>query len=64
MRSKELRKRIRESKEVRLYIDRAEFYVRITKKTAIELAKSEEAGNLRVTYNNYSESATLYLVIR
>jgi hypothetical protein len=62
MRSRELRKRIRESKEVRLYIDRAEFYVRITKKAAIELAKAEEAGNLRITYN--SESATLYLVIR
>ena len=64
MRSRELRKRIRESKEVRLYIDRAEFYVRITKKAAIELAKAEEAGNLKVTYNSYSESATLYLVIR
>jgi hypothetical protein len=62
MRSKELRKRIRESKEVRLYIDRAEFYVRITKKAAIELAKAEEAGNLRITYN--SEGATLYLIIR
>ena len=64
MRSRELRKRIRESKEVRLYIDRAEFYVRITKKTAIELAKAEEAGNLRATYNSYSGSGTLYLVIR
>jgi hypothetical protein len=62
MRSKELRKRIRESKEVRFYIDRAGFYVRITKKAAIELAKAEEAGNIRITYN--SEGATLYLVIR
>ena len=62
MKSKELRKRIRETKEVRLYIDRADFYVRITKKAAVELAKAEEAGNIRITYN--SEGATLYLVIR
>jgi hypothetical protein len=62
MKSKELRKRIRETKEVRFYIDRADFYVRITKKAAVELAKAEEAGNIRITYN--SEGATLYLVIR
>jgi len=64
MKSKELRKRIRESKEVRLYIDRAGFYVRITKKAAVELAKAEEVGNIRITYNSYSDSGTLYLVIR
>ena len=64
MRSIELRKRIRESKEIRLHIDRAEFYVRITKKAAIELAKAEEAGNIKVIYNPYSDSGMLYLVIR
>jgi hypothetical protein len=64
MRSKELRKRIREAKEIRFYIDRADFYVRITKKVAVELAKAEEAGNIRITYNSYSGSGTLYLVIR
>jgi hypothetical protein len=64
MKSKELRKRIREAKEIRFYIDRADFYVRITKKAAIELAKAEEAGNIRITYNSYSGSGTLYLVIR
>jgi hypothetical protein len=62
MKSKELRKRIRETKEVRLYIDRAGFYVRITKKAAVELTRAEEVGNIRITYN--SEGATLYLVIR
>jgi hypothetical protein len=64
MRSKELRKRIREAKEIRFYIDRADFYVRITKKAAVELAKAEEVGNIRITYNSYSGSGTLYLVIR
>jgi hypothetical protein len=64
MKSKELRKRIREAKEIRFYIDRADFYVRITKKAAVELAKAEEAGNIRITYNSYSGSGTLYLVIR
>jgi hypothetical protein len=62
MRSKELRKRIREAKEVRFYIDRAGFYVRITKKAALELTRAEEVGNIRITYN--SEGTTLYLVIR
>jgi hypothetical protein len=62
MRSKELRKRIREAKEVRFYINGTGFYVRITKKAAVELAKAEEVGRIRITYN--SEGATLYLVIR
>jgi hypothetical protein len=62
MRSKELRKRIREAKEVRFYIDRADFYVRITKKAVLELTRAEEVGNIKITYN--SEGATLYLVIR